>query len=41
MQAAERGMAKAQSEPSLDMDITHTKTITVNVEIWYRISSFQ
>jgi uncharacterized protein YggE len=41
MQAAERGMAKAQSEPSLDMDITHTKTITVNVEIWYRVSSFQ
>ena len=40
MQAAERGMAKA-SEPSLDMDINHTKTIQINVEIWYRVSSFQ
>jgi len=27
-------------EPSLDMDIQHSKTIQVNVEIWYRVSSF-
>src|SRR3990172_6044200 len=26
-------------EPSLDMDIQHSKTIQVNVEIWYRVSS--
>jgi len=37
--AVERGMMPA-SEPSLGMDIQHSKTITVNVEIWYRISSF-
>ena len=28
------------SEPSLDMDIQHSKTIQVNVEIWYRVSAF-
>ncbi len=37
-------MAKARgpvpSEPSLGMDIQHSKTIQVNVEIWYRVSSF-
>jgi uncharacterized protein YggE len=27
-------------EPSLDMDIQHSKTIQVQVEIWYRVSSF-
>jgi len=30
----------APSEPSLDMDIQHSKTIQVNVEIWYRVSAF-
>lgn len=28
------------SEPSLGMDIQHIKTVTVNVEIWYRVSGF-
>jgi uncharacterized protein YggE len=28
------------SEPSLDMDIQHSKTINVNVEVWYRVSAF-
>jgi len=28
-------------EPSLDMDIRHTKTIHVNVEIWFKVSRFQ
>jgi uncharacterized protein YggE len=28
------------AEPSLDMDIQHSKTIQVNVEIWYRVSEF-
>lgn len=30
----------SQAEPSLGMDIQHSKTIQVNVEIWYRVSSF-
>jgi len=28
------------SEPSLGMDIQHSKAILVNVEIWYRITAF-
>ena len=28
------------AEPALDMDIQHSKTIQVSVEIWYRVSSF-
>ncbi len=32
--------AVENDEPSLDMDIQHSKTIQVNVEIWYRVSSF-
>ena len=43
-QAMERSMktfaAVAPTEPSLGMDIQHSKTIHVNVEIWYRVSSF-
>jgi len=42
-QAMEMGMklrAVASDEPSLGMDIQHSKTIQVNVEIWYRVSSF-
>lgn len=27
-------------QPSLGMDIQHTKTIHVNIEIWYRVSAF-
>ena len=41
--AMERGMklhAVAVAEPSLSMDIQHSKTVQVNVEIWYRVSSF-
>ena len=30
----------APSEPSLGMDIQHSKTIHVNVDIWYRVSAF-
>ena len=36
---AKRGAADA--EPSLGMDIQHNKTILVNLEVWYRISSFE
>ena len=30
----------AADAPSLDMDIQHSKMIHVNVDIWYRVSSF-
>lgn len=42
-QAMEMGMApraKAAAEPSLNMDIQHSKTIQVHVDIWYRVSAF-
>jgi len=42
-QAMEMGMksrAAAADQPSLNMDIQHSKTIHVNVDIWYRVSSF-
>ncbi len=35
-----RGGAPA-AEPSLGMDVQHSKMIHVNLEIWYRISAFQ
>ena len=31
--------AVAPDEPSLNMDIQHSKTIQMNVDIWYRVSS--
>ncbi len=37
-------MAKADmamEEPSLGMDVQHTRTVQVNVEIWYRVSAFE
>jgi uncharacterized protein YggE len=40
-QAMEMGMksrAAMVDQPSLDMDIQHSKTIHVNVDIWYRVS---
>jgi uncharacterized protein YggE len=41
-QAMEMGMAaraKTSAEPSLNMDIQHSKTVHVSVDIWYRVSS--
>lgn len=35
-----KSRAASADEPSLGMDIQHTKTIHVNVEIWYRVSAF-
>lgn len=35
-----RMMAASAAEPNLTMDIQHSKTIQVNVEIWYRVSAF-
>lgn len=34
-----KSRAPSPEEPSLDMDIQHSKTIQVNVDIWYRVSS--
>lgn len=41
-QAMEMSMkSRAMDEqPSLDMEVQHSKTIHVNVDIWYRVSSF-
>jgi uncharacterized protein YggE len=35
-----RSAAAAPPEPSLGMDVQHSKTIQVNVDIWYRVSAF-
>jgi uncharacterized protein YggE len=40
MQAAPKRGAGITPEPSLGMDIQHSKTVTVNVEVWYRVSEF-
>ncbi len=34
-----KSRAAAPEEPNLNMDIQHSKTVQVNVEIWYRVSS--
>jgi uncharacterized protein YggE len=42
-QAVERSMktlAAVADQPSLNMDIQHSKMILVNVDIWYRVSAF-
>ncbi|HET6595527.1 MAG TPA: SIMPL domain-containing protein [Anaerolineales bacterium] len=36
---AMRAMEAAADQPSLDMEVQHSKTIHVNVDIWYRVSS--
>ena len=43
-QAAEMGLkarAAVTNQPSLNMDIQHSKTVQVNVEIWYRVSDME
>jgi uncharacterized protein YggE len=40
MEMRMKPQAAASAEPSLNMDIQHSKTIQVNVDIWYRVSSF-
>jgi uncharacterized protein YggE len=35
-----RAITSVSAEPNLGMDIQHSKTVQVNVEIWYRVSSF-
>ena len=42
-QALEMSMksrAAVADQPSLDMEVQHSKTIHVNVDIWYRVSAF-
>ena len=38
-QAATRG-GGGVPEPSLGMDVQHSKTIHISVDIWYRVSEF-
>jgi uncharacterized protein YggE len=40
MMMKSRAAEMAADTPSLDMDIQHSKTIHVNLEIWYRVSEF-
>jgi uncharacterized protein YggE len=40
MEVGLKSRAAAAEQPSLDMEIQHSKTIHVNVDIWYRVSSF-
>jgi uncharacterized protein YggE len=40
MEMSMKARAGAPAEPSLNMDIHHSKTVQVNVDIWYRVSSF-
>jgi uncharacterized protein YggE len=35
-----RSLGAVADQPSLSMEIQHSKTIYVNVDIWYRVSSF-
>ena len=35
-----RALGITPPEPSLGMDIQHSKTVQVSVDIWYRVSSF-
>lgn len=36
-----RARAAVAEQPSLNMDIQHSKTVQVNVEIWYRVSDLE
>ncbi len=36
-----KSRAPAPAEPSLGMDIQHSKMININVEIWYRVTEFR
>ncbi len=37
---AKSSFAAAAAEPSLGMDIQHSKTVMVSVDVWYRVSAF-
>ncbi|HEU4745819.1 MAG TPA: SIMPL domain-containing protein [Anaerolineales bacterium] len=40
MEMSMKSRSAMADQPSLDMEVQHSKTIHVNVDIWYRISSF-
>jgi uncharacterized protein YggE len=40
MEMSMKTRAAMADQPSLDMEVQHSKTIHVNVDIWYRVSSF-
>ena len=40
MEMSMKSRASMADQPSLNMEIQHSKTILVNVDIWYRVSSF-
>ena len=40
MEMSMKSRAAVADQPSLDMEVQHSKTIHVNVDIWYRVSSF-
>ena len=40
MNMKSRAVAMAD-QPSLNLDIQHSKTINVNIDLWYRVSSFE
>ena len=39
MEMSMKSRAAMADQPSLDMEVQHSKTIHVNVDIWYRVSS--
>jgi hypothetical protein len=40
MEMSMKSRAAMADEPSLSMEVQHSKTIHVSVDIWYRVSSF-
>lgn len=40
MEMSMKSRAAMADQPSLNMEVQHSKTILVNVDIWYRVSSF-
>jgi len=40
MEMSMKSRAAVADQPSLDMEVQHSKTIHVNVDIWYRVSAF-
>jgi uncharacterized protein YggE len=41
MEMSMKSRSAMADQPSLNMDVQHSKTINVNVDIWYRVSEFQ
>src|SRR5688572_1046082 len=41
MEMSMKSRAAMADQPSLNMDVQHSKTVNVSVDIWYRVSEFQ